>query len=229
MTKRIETLKKEIIQQVDFSKGGIIPAIIKDHRSGDVLMLAYMNEKALTKTLETGYTWFYSRSKDRLWNKGESSGNKQQVVSLSLDCDKDAILVEVIPHGPSCHKGEESCFHHHYQLKEKEAAETEGEVREKSSEDMFFYLENIIKKRLLEKPAGSYVVKLNEKGENSILKKLGEETSELIMAIKDDKKDEIVHEASDLIFHLILSLKRSEVSLDEVIKELEKRHQEKGR
>lgn len=207
----------ELINETDFSKGGIIPAIVQDSETGRVLMLAYMNHEALIKTIETGYTWFYSRSRNKLWNKGETSGNKQRVQDMALDCDKDTLLVKVKPQGPACHTGRESCFFNDLNLN----------YENLEPADMFSYLEKIIKERLEKRPEASYVVKLNDKGENNVLKKLGEESAELIMAVKEKNNQEIVHEAADLIFHLLISLERTDVCLDDVILELKKRHQEK--
>ncbi len=203
----------ELVEKTDFSKGNV-PAIVQDVSTGQVLMLAYMNREALKKTIETGYTWFYSRSRGELWNKGETSGNKQKVKSIKLDCDSDTLLLEVEPMGPACHTGRYSCFYKSHEFGSKPV-------------DMLYYLEKIIKKRLENRPEGSYVVKLSDKGENSVLKKLGEESAEMIMAVKDNNRKEIVHEGADLIFHLLLSLEKTEVSIKDLIEELESRHQEK--
>lgn len=235
MSGDLRALKEEIIRRADFSGQDLLPAIVQDYKSGKVLMVAYVNNEALERTIETGYTWFYSRSRGELWNKGETSGNLQKVVSVALDCDNDAILIKVDPLGPSCHTGKESCFYNIYKLDDSYEALDEviesgtAGVGDQAFEDMFYHLEDVIKKRLDERPEDSYVVKLNDKGENNIFKKLGEETAELIIALKEKERKEIVHEASDLVFHMMLSLKRADVSISEIIEELKDRHQERGR
>ena len=213
-----------LLNKVDFSKSGLVPAIVQDSETNKVLMLAYMNKEALEKTVGTGYTWFYSRSRGKLWNKGETSGNKQKVTSIAVDCDSDTLLVYVKPLGPACHTGKETCFFDNHAIGIHNVKKSE--INSENSEDMFYYLEKVIKERLEKRPENSYVVKLNDKGENNVLKKIGEESAELIMAIKEKNDPEIVHEAADLIFHILLSLEWTNVSLADVIDELKKRHKD---
>ena len=199
---------------VKFDEHGLIPAIVQDADTGDVLTLAYMNEESLRRTIETGETWFWSRSRNELWHKGATSGNTQSVVSIAVDCDDDAVLVTVRPHGPACHKGENSCFHTpiHNEIKG-----TPGLGRQ--LEDLY----KVVQRRQRERPEGSYTSYLFAEGLDKILKKVGEEAAETIVAAKNDDRQQFVSEVSDLIYHLWVLLVERGVDLTEVSSELEQR------
>lgn len=199
----------------DFSKG-LVPAIIVDDRSGDVLMLAYMDETAFDRTVETKETWFYSRSRQEYWNKGATSGNKQIVKSIQLDCDGDTLLVRVEPLGPACHTGEDSCFFH----------TIKGEV--KSTASIYEDLMSEIQERKATPVQGSYTNYLFEKGTDKIAKKLIEEAGEVIIAAKNNDKEELINECSDLLYHCLVLLADQNVSLEAVEEELRKRSTKKG-
>ncbi len=197
---------------VKFDREGLIPAIIQEASSGKVLMLGYMNEESLKKTVETGTTWFWSRERQKLWNKGETSGNIQKVKEIKLDCDGDALLVLVEQTGVACHTGNLSCFFQNFYTKE--SAET-------------FNLEtlyDIILSRKLNPVDGSYTCKLFKEGVERILKKVGEESVEVILAgIKGDR-DEVIYEVSDLFYHTLVLLASLDISLQEIYSELNRRH-----
>ncbi|SEN47684.1 phosphoribosyl-ATP pyrophosphatase /phosphoribosyl-AMP cyclohydrolase [Amphibacillus marinus] len=201
----------------NFSKG-LVPAIIVDARTKDVLTLAYMNEKSYHKTLETNETWFYSRSRQELWHKGATSGNTQKVVSLTLDCDQDALLVEVIPKGPACHKGTTSCF-------------TEV-VKEQNQEDFDANIINRIvteiSERKLNPQSDSYTNYLFNKGIDKISKKLIEEAGEVVIAAKNRDKTEVTLEVSDLLYHTFVLLEEQGVPFNQIKTELTKRFAKKG-
>lgn len=201
---------------IRFDEKGLVPAIVQDVETKEVLTLAYMNQESLTKTLETGETWFYSRSRQELWHKGATSGNTQSVVSVKYDCDQDAVLVLVEPKGPACHTGAVSCF-------------SEGVVTERTTSNLADYqilqsLEKLIIEREKERPEGAYTTYLFEKGVDKILKKVGEEASEVIIAAKNRDKEELKWEAADLLYHLQVLLVEQGLPLKEVLKTLEERH-----
>jgi phosphoribosyl-AMP cyclohydrolase / phosphoribosyl-ATP pyrophosphohydrolase len=193
------------LHEIKFDERGLIPAIVQNAKTREVLTLAYMNQESLTRTIETGQTWFWSRSRSELWHKGETSGNTQQVVSLALDCDRDAIVVLVDPAGPACHTGAVSCF----------------ETAQNGS--LLTRLYELIQSRERERPAGSYTTYLFEEGLDKILKKLGEESAETIIAAKNDDRGRLVSEVSDLVYHLLVLLVARGVSLQEIANELEQR------
>lgn len=206
-------------EQLRFDENGLIPAIVQDAVSKTVLTLAYMNKESLNKSLETKETWFWSRSRQELWHKGETSGNTQRIVSMSYDCDGDALVVQVVPNGPACHTGAYSCF----------AGELLGTAEERQTateSDRFAILgelEQLIAAREVERPEGSYTTYLFEKGVDKILKKVGEEAAEVIIAAKNRSAEELRYEASDLIFHLLVLLREQKLPLDEVLTELQRR------
>ncbi len=195
------------INSLKFDENGLIPAIIQDIISGKVLMLGYMNKEALTKTIETGRTWFYSRSRKKLWNKGETSGNFHSVEEIFYDCDEDALLVKVVPHGPTCHTNNYSCFY-------RKIMGNDSSQLNKAS--ILSELYQIILERKKLNPENSYVAKKMREGIDRILKKIGEESGEVIIASKNGNKEEISWEVADLIFHLFLVLAYYDMSLDEV-------------
>ena len=200
------------INKLKFDDKGLIPAIVVDSVTKKVLTLAYMNEESLKITMEKGLTCFYSRSRQELWLKGETSGNYQHVVSITADCDNDALVVVVEPDGPACHTGETSCF-----FNEVYESDTLSE----------FSLEGLIKLiegRKRDKVEGSYTTYLFEKGLDKILKKVGEESTEVIIAAKADDKKETVYEIADLTYHLLVLMIQMGISLEDVHRELASRH-----
>src|SRR5947207_2576508 len=190
--------------EIKFDERGLIPAIVQDAKTRQVLTLAYMNRESLARTIETGETWFWSRSGNELWHKGETSGNTQHIVSLALDCDRDAIVVLVDPAGPACHTGAVSCF----DTAVVEASNNLGPLLEQ--------LYELIESRQHERPAGSYTTYLFDAGLDKILKKLGEESAETIIAAKNDDNQPLVSEISDLMYHLLVLLVARGVSLEAI-------------
>jgi phosphoribosyl-ATP pyrophosphohydrolase/phosphoribosyl-AMP cyclohydrolase len=203
---------------VKFDEKGLVPAIIQDASTKEVLTLAYMNRESLAKTLETGETWFFSRSRQELWHKGETSGNIQKVVSVNYDCDQDALLVLVNPKGPACHTGAVSCFSERVF----EGATTLADYQILAS------LEKVIVDRERERPEGAYTTYLFDKGVDKILKKVGEEAAEVIIAAKNRDHGELKWEASDLLYHLMVLLVEQELPFKEVLKTLEERHKDRS-
>ena len=195
--------------KVDFSKyaDGLVPAIVQDIETHKVLMLGFMNQEALTKTEETGKVTFFSRSKNRLWTKGEESGNFLELKSMAVDCDQDTLLIQVHPVGPVCHTGADTCW-----------------SERNHSEDFLLYLEDIIRLRKQASPEESYVAKLFSKGINKVAQKVGEEAVELVIEAKDDNEELFLNEAADLLFHYLLSLNAKGYKLQSVIDILKKRH-----
>lgn len=200
------------MENIKFDDKGLVPAIVQDSTSGQVLMLAYMNKESYKKTIETGYTWYYSRSRQELWNKGATSGNTQKVKALSYDCDGDTVLVKVEQSGPACHTGEKTCF---FNKVTKNNDMSMGEVLSS--------LEELLKDRKNNPVEGSYTTYLYEKGVDKILKKVGEEAAEVIIAAKNPDKSELVYEASDLMYHLMVLLSDQGVDVDQIKDELIKR------
>ena len=202
------------IDELKFDEKGLIPAIVVDHKTKRVLTLAYMNKESLAISMEKGLTCFYSRSRQELWLKGETSGNYQHIVSITADCDKDALTVEVNPDGPACHLGTTSCFAN-------PVWKNEDEDVEEFSLDV---LMKLIEGRKTEKKEGSYTTYLFEKGIDKILKKVGEECTEVIIAGKADDKAETIYEISDLVYHVMVMMVEMGISLDDIKKELASRH-----
>jgi phosphoribosyl-ATP pyrophosphohydrolase/phosphoribosyl-AMP cyclohydrolase len=196
------------IDSLKFDERGLIPAIVQDARTREVLTLAYMNAESLARTIETGQTWFWSRSRNELWHKGETSGNTQTVVRMHSDCDNDAIVVLVNPAGPACHTGARSCF----------------DVA--LDEDLGLLLDKLyalIESRERERPEGSYTTYLFNSGLDKILKKVGEESAETIIAAKNEDRARVSAEVADLVYHLLVLLVARGVSLDEIRDELASR------
>ncbi|UOQ47708.1 bifunctional phosphoribosyl-AMP cyclohydrolase/phosphoribosyl-ATP diphosphatase HisIE [Gracilibacillus caseinilyticus] len=200
----------------DFSKG-LIPAVITDYDTKEVLMVAYMNEEAYDKTLESKQTWFYSRSREELWHKGATSGNTQDVQSIDLDCDKDTLLIQVIPAGPACHTGEQTCFFN--RIAEKEDTVDNSIIEHVMKE---------VEQRKSVSVENSYTNYLFDKGVDKIGKKLIEEAGEVVIAAKNDEKQEITNEVSDLLYHTFVMLANQGVSLQDVKQELANRFAKKG-
>ncbi len=210
------------VSDVKFDEKGLVPAIVQDAASKEVLTLAYMNKESLEKTIETRETWFYSRSRQELWHKGETSGNTQKVTGLRYDCDQDAVLVSVEPAGPACHTGSYSCFG--------ESVLAGGEAPVSDRENRFAILnelERIIAEREAEMPEGSYTTYLFTEGVDKILKKVGEEAAEVIIAAKNRDPEELKWEAADLLFHLMVLLREQKLPLDDVLAVLQERHSTK--
>lgn len=201
---------------LDWDKGsGLLPAIVQHARTGRVLMLGYMNDSALRETLSGGRVVFYSRSRDTLWTKGETSGHYLNVVDVSTDCDSDAILVLADPVGPTCHKGTESCF---------------AEAKRADAQRLGFLalLENIIANRIADQPEDSYTARLFAKGPNRIAQKVGEEGVETALAAVTRDDEGLISECADLLYHLLVLLKSRELNLELVVEELKARHASKG-
>ncbi|MFZ4450952.1 bifunctional phosphoribosyl-AMP cyclohydrolase/phosphoribosyl-ATP diphosphatase HisIE [Salibacterium aidingense] len=204
------------IADLQFDENGLIPAIIQDAVSKEVLTLAYMNEESLGKTMETKETWFYSRSRGKLWHKGETSGNTQQVTEIRYDCDQDSLVVLVLPNGPACHEGTYSCF--------SESLLNDVPNGKTSRFEILNTLEETIAKRSAEMPEGAYTTYLFTEGVDKILKKVGEESSEVIIAAKNRDPGELSMESADLLYHLFVLLREQELPLDQVLQVLEERH-----
>ncbi|MBQ4119020.1 MAG: bifunctional phosphoribosyl-AMP cyclohydrolase/phosphoribosyl-ATP diphosphatase HisIE [Clostridia bacterium] len=200
------------ISDLKFDKNGLIPAIVVDSVSKKVLTLAYMNEQSLKISMEKGLTCFYSRSRNELWLKGETSGNYQHIVSITADCDNDALVVLVDKEGPACHTGSDSCF---------TKSVYESDERNEFSPEILF---NLIKGRKTEKKEGSYTTYLFEKGIDKILKKVGEECTEVIIAGKADDKKETIYEIADLYYHVMVLMIEMGISIEDIFKELASRH-----
>ena len=200
------------IKALKFDSNGLIPAIVQDAETKEVLTLAYMNEESLKVTMEKKLTCFWSRSRGELWLKGETSGNYQHVVSITADCDNDALVILVRPDGPACHTGTVSCF--------------ENTVYENDDEHPFSLeaLMDLISRRKTEKKEGSYTTYLFEKGIDKILKKVGEESTEVIIAGKADDKRETIYEIADLTYHLMVLMIEMGISLEDIRTELASRH-----
>ncbi len=203
------------INALKFDENGLIPAIVIDAKTGQVLSLAYMNRESLSISMEKELTCFWSRSRKALWLKGETSGNYQRILSIAADCDGDALLVRVLPEGPACHLGNTSCFERElYQCK--------------AFPDLFEFsyqgLMQLIEGRKAEKKEGSYTTYLFEKGLDKILKKVGEESTEVIIAAKDGDKKETVYEIADLAYHVMVLMVEAGISLEDIRAELASRH-----
>ena len=199
-----------------FNEQGLIPAVVQDAQTKEVLTIAYMNEESLQKTIETNETWFYSRSRNELWHKGATSGNTQQVVSIKADCDQDALVIEVVPAGPACHNGTSSCF-----------TESIVENPRPGSVAILPQLVEVIKQREIDMPEGAYTTYLFEKGIDKICKKVGEEATEVVIGAKNRDKEEVKWESADLMYHLLVLLQEQKVDLYEVLEVLQKRHEGK--
>lgn len=200
------------IEDLKFDEKGLIPAVVVDAESKKVLTVAYMNKESLQISMEEGRTCFWSRSRQELWRKGDTSGNVQHIVSITADCDRDALTVEVLKDGPACHLGTDSCFNDLvYVNPERSAFSLQG-------------LMDMLEGRKIEKPEGSYTTYLFEKGLDKILKKVGEESTEVIIAAKAEDKEETIYEIADLAYHVMVLMVEAGISLEDVRKELASRH-----
>lgn len=198
-----------MLEKINFAKGdGLIPAIVQDEKTAKVLMLGYMNKESLKKTLEEKVVTFFSRSKQRLWTKGETSGNFLHLKSIKVDCDQDALLLQVEPVGPVCHTGSDTCFD------------------EKNVDNNFLlHLQSVIQHRKENPSESSYTSSLFQKGINKVAQKVGEEAVELVIEAKDDNKELFLNEAADLMYHYLVLLAAKNYQLEDVIEVLKKRHQ----
>tara|TARA_B100001245_G_scaffold187665_1_gene145778 strand:+ start:353 stop:952 length:600 start_codon:yes stop_codon:yes gene_type:complete len=195
-------------ENIKFDKSDLIPAIIQNHNTNEILMLGYMNQESINMTMNSGHVWFYSRSRKKLWEKGEKSGNYLKVINLALDCDKDTILIKAIPKGPTCHEGNTSCF---------------GEEN-KPVENTLNSIISIINERNENKNPDSYTSKLLNEGMPKIAQKIVEEAGELsIASLTDKNKDQIIYEFSDLLFHMLVLLKKANIDIENIWDELESR------
>ena len=198
--------------ELKYEEKGLIPAIVQDHYTKEVLTLAYMNAETLALTIAEGRTVFWSRSRQKIWRKGETSGNVQKVVSITADCDGDALVVEVVKTGPACHTGAESCFFNEVYVSD--------EVKQFSWEGLY----KLIEGRKTAPKEGSYTTYLFEKGKDKILKKVGEECTEVLIGAAKNDKEETVYEIADLAYHLLVLMVEMGISLEDIIAEESKRH-----
>lgn len=195
---------------IDFEKmGGLVPAIIQDAKTKNVLMLGFMNQQAYEKTLETGRVTFWSRSRNQLWTKGETSGNFLELVSIQIDCDNDTLLVKANPMGPTCHKGTDTCW---------------GEENTENPLLFLTELQDFIEKRHEEMPEGSYTTRLFQEGINKMAQKMGEEALEAVIEATNGSDEKLIYEVSDMFYHLIVMLTSKGLRIEDVAKELQKRH-----
>ena len=215
------------IEELKFDERGLIPAIVQDAGSGEVLTLAYMNCESLRRTLETRETWFWSRSREELWHKGETSGNTQTVVEIKVDCDRDAVLLTVNASGPACHTGAQSCFHNRVDGDEGLSLATgSGLSSQLSAWDVTLDdLYELLASRYRDRPQGSYTTQLFDEGLEKILAKVDEESQETVVAGRSETNQRLVEEASDLLYHLLVLLVQRGVTLSEIREELARRRQ----
>ena len=208
-----------MLERIKFDQQGLVPAIVQDATNGTVLMLAYMNRESLAKTLETGTTWFYSRSRQELWNKGATSGHVQMVKELLYDCDGDTLLVKVEQKGAACHEGTYSCFSRRFGEAEPTLTERPALAAAEVLTELFAVLED----RRQNPQQGSYTSSLFAKGEDRILKKIGEEAAETIIAAKNHSQGEVIYEMADLWYHCLVLLAAHKIDFAALIEELGKR------
>ncbi|QFR43978.1 bifunctional phosphoribosyl-AMP cyclohydrolase/phosphoribosyl-ATP diphosphatase HisIE [Sulfurimonas xiamenensis] len=216
---------QEIINRVDWQKIDLLPVIVQDINSNEVLMMAYMNKEALELSLSTRIAHYFSRSKQRIWKKGESSGHIQEIHSFNIDCDNDTLLIKVTQHGVACHTGRRSCF-----FTELESGKIESEV-EVSSESLYGVIDTLyhtIQERKNADPESSWTAKLLSKGDNTILKKVVEEAGEFCFAYKDNDEKEMIYEAADLTYHMLVALAAKNISPDRIKQELARRFNMSG-
>lgn len=217
---------EQVSEHIRWDGAGLVPAIVQDAQSKQVLMMAYMNRESLRLTLESGETWFWSRSREELWHKGATSGNVQTVVAMTYDCDGDTLLVQVNPNGPACHTGQTTCFHNEITaLSQKSEPEKNHSAAVGERFAVLAELEEVIAQREVERPEGAYTTYLFDKGVDKILKKVGEEASETIIAAKNKDNAELKLEISDLIYHLLVLLQERKLPLDDIMDELSRRHE----
>ncbi|WP_409295416.1 bifunctional phosphoribosyl-AMP cyclohydrolase/phosphoribosyl-ATP diphosphatase HisIE [Peribacillus sp. SCS-26] len=212
------------IDELKFDENGLLPAIVQDYRTKEVLTLAYMNKESLKLSIESKETWFFSRSRQELWHKGATSGNTQSIQEIKWDCDSDALLVLVEPSGPACHTGAASCFTDSLLLTDVDGQEAGAVEGAKTSVDFLLELEALLEQREKERPEGSYTTYLFEKGVDKILKKVGEESAEVIIAAKNRDQEELKWETADLFYHVLVLLREQNLPFQEVLEVLKERH-----
>ena len=206
------------IDEIKFDEKGLVPAVVQDAADGRVLMVAYMNRESLAKTVETGRTWFFSRSRNQLWNKGETSGNFQEVEEILVDCDADTLVVKVRQHGPACHTGNPTCFFRKVSGNG-ELADYEAPATASILDEVYA----VVRDRMENPKEGSYTNYLLDTGIDKILKKVGEECSETIIAAKNEEASEIALETSDLLYHLIVMIAERGMTMEDIYAELKHR------
>jgi len=214
-----------ILNRVDWQKSELLPVIVQDEKNGEVLMMAYMNKEALELSLNTKIAHYFSRSKQRIWKKGESSGHIQKIHSFHIDCDNDTLLLKVTQEGVACHTGRRSCF-----FTELQSGEVTSKI-EVSSEALYGVIDTLyhtIQERKNADPSSSWTAKLMSKGDNTILKKVVEEAGEFSFAYKDDDEDEMIYEAADLTYHMLVALAVKNISPDRIKQELARRFNMSG-
>lgn len=203
------------IYDLKFDENGLIPVITQSFHTGKILMQAYANKEAIEETLRSGYATYYSRSRKSLWKKGETSGNRQKIVNIKVDCDEDSLIYTVIEEGPACHTGAVSCFYRNL---------LSDESRKPDGFEILYSLYNLAVKRKKSMPENSYIASLFKKGSDRIIQKVGEEAIETVIALKNRDKEEIIMEVSDLLFHIVVALVDAEVDISEIQDELLKRY-----
>lgn len=218
----------DFYDKLKWNSDGLIPVIAQDATTEEVLMLAYMNRESLSQTIESGEAVYYSRSRQELWRKGETSGHFQKIVSISYDCDADTILIKVNQIGVACHEGDKSCFHYDLMKLLEDGSQVKMEVDPTVNGvalgKRLGLLESVIADRYVNRPEGAYTTYLFEKGIDKILKKVGEETAEVIIGAKNEGPDEVIYEASDLFYHLLVLFREKGVNISDIEAELAKRY-----
>ncbi|MBA2134172.1 bifunctional phosphoribosyl-AMP cyclohydrolase/phosphoribosyl-ATP diphosphatase HisIE [Capillibacterium thermochitinicola] len=213
-------------EEIRFDENGLVPAVVQDYKSGRVLMVAYMNAEALQRTRETGQTWFFSRRRNCLWMKGETSGHRQKVKQMMYDCDRDALLILVEQTGAACHTGHYSCFYQDLEGNEVENKLVDPALMYATGREgpaILYELYSLIQERREQLPEGSYTTYLFKEGLDKILKKVGEENAEVIIAAKNKSKEELVYETADLFYHLMVLLVERNIELADIFAELRRR------
>jgi len=214
-------------------KVGLIPAIIQDYKTNEVLMMAYMDKESLRRSIKSGTTWFWSRSRKKYWHKGETSGNSQIIKEIKYDCDNDTLLVKVKQIGNACHTGAWSCFFNDIDISvdidEKILDKLNYQENQLQKSSIFESLYSVIEKRLRQKPKDSYTYSLHKKGLNEILKKIGEEVIEVIISAKNETRDRTIYEISDLLYHLLVLMVEKKITIDDIEAELKLRRRGSGK
>lgn len=214
---------QEVANRIDWEKSPLIPVVVQDHKSGAVLMLGFMNQEALNLSFQSGFLHYFSRTKNRIWKKGEQSGHTQKIMEIFLDCDNDTLLAKVIQNGVVCHSGRESCFFQKIDL-ENASIKNISEPQDMSEKyNLIDILYHTLQERKNQSPQTSYTASLYAKGDNTICKKIAEEAAELTFALKDNQKEEIIYECSDLIYHILVGLSYKNISPDLIFSELKRR------
>lgn len=214
---------QEVTNRIDWEKSPLIPVVVQDHKSDAVLMLGFMNQEALNLSFQSGFLHYFSRTKNRIWKKGEQSGHTQKIMEIFLDCDNDTLLAKVIQNGVVCHSGRESCFFQKIDL-ENASIKNISEPQDMSEKyNLLDILYHTLQERKNQSPQTSYTASLYAKGDNTICKKIAEEAAELTFALKDNQKEEIIYECSDLIYHILVGLSYKNISPDLIFSELKRR------